>query len=249
MMKDKIIEVRDLSIVYGNSVILQDVNFDILKGEIFIIVGGSGCGKSSLMRQLIGLEIPYSGDIFINGVNFTNLNSIRRIEVMRSFGVLFQSGGLIASMTVEENIELLLREFTDLDDDDISKIVDIKLSLVGLSGFETYLPSELSGGMRKRAVIARAMALDPDILFLDEPSSGLDPVTAASLDKLIISLNAALGTTIVVVTHDLASIFNIAHRVILLDKHQKSIVSQGTPDELKQYKDDLIVYNFFNRIG
>lgn len=248
-MNDKIIEVKDLSVIYGDKTILKNIDFHIFRGEIFVIAGGSGCGKSTLLRQLIGLEIPYSGDIFINGVNFTDSKQKIRNEIMRDFGVLFQSSGLIASMTIEENIELPLREFTDLDDKDISEIVRIKLGLVGLDGYEEFLPSELSGGMRKRAGIARAMALDPDILFLDEPSSGLDPVTAAALDKLIININNSLKTTIVVVTHDLSSIFNIAHRLILLDKSKMGIIAQGAPNELKQYNKDSIVYNFFNRIG
>ncbi len=248
-MDNKIIEVKNLSVFYGSTTILQNIDFHILRGEIFIIAGSSGCGKSSLMRQLIGLEIPYSGDIFINGINFTNSSPKVRSQIMRDFGVLFQSSGLIASMTIEENIELPLREFTDLDDEDISEIVKVKLSLVGLAGYEEFLPSELSGGMRKRAGIARAMALDPDILFLDEPSSGLDPVTAAALDNLIININKALKTTIVVVTHDLSSIFNIGHRVILIDKSINGIIAQGTPEELKQYYNNSIVYNFFNRIG
>ncbi len=246
---DTIISVRNLSVVYGNNTILQDINFDVYRGEIFVIVGGSGCGKTTLLRQLVGLEQPTTGQIFIEGEELTTAVGIRREQLLRKFGVLFQSGGLLASMTVAENIELPLRTYTRLSDERIEQIIRFKLDLVHLAGSENFYPSELSGGMRKRAGIARALALDPPILCFDEPSSGLDPLSAASLDQLILNLNRRIGTTMVVVTHDLASIRTIADRIIMLDKNAKTIVASGTIEELLNYKDNEIVYNFFNRVA
>jgi phospholipid/cholesterol/gamma-HCH transport system ATP-binding protein len=246
---EPIISVRNLSVVYGNNPILQDINFDVYRGEVFVIVGGSGCGKTTLLRQLVGLEQPTTGQIFIEGEELTTAVGTRREQLLRRFGVLFQSGGLLASMTVAENIELLLRTYTRLSDERIEQIIRFKLDLVHLAGSENLYPSELSGGMRKRAGIARALALDPPILCFDEPSSGLDPLSAASLDQLILNLNRRIGTTMVVVTHDLASIRTIADRIIMLDKNAKTIVASGTIEELLNYRDNEIVYNFFNRVA
>ena len=249
MKSEPLIQVKNVSIVYGGRTILENINFDINAGEIFVIVGGSGCGKSSLMRQIIGLETPYTGDVFIDNKNFTNSYGKERLKILRKFGILFQSSGLFASMTVGENIALPLKTYTDLSDIRIEELVEIKLNAVGLLGFDNYMPSELSGGMKKRAALARAMALDPDILCFDEPSSGLDPITSASLDKLILDINKALGTTMVVVTHDLSSIMDISHRLIMLDSQSKGIIAEGNPYDLKNEINNEIVYNFFNRIG
>ncbi|TAL68118.1 MAG: ATP-binding cassette domain-containing protein [Bacteroidetes bacterium] len=249
MMKKPIIEVKDVCVKYSENTILENITFDVYEGEILVIVGGSGCGKSVLLKQITGLEMPTSGDVKIHGENLTNANDEIKRKIQKKFGILFQSSGLFASMTLAENIALLLESFTDLTEDEISDIIDIKLSAVGLDGYRNYLPSEISGGMKKRAALARALALDPDILFFDEPSSGLDPVTAASLDNLIKNLNESLGMTMVVVSHDLASIGNIAHRVILLDKEAKGIIATGTAEEMKRNRENEKVYNFFNRIA
>ncbi len=248
MERKVIIEVKDLSVRYGSRTIIQNVNFNIYEWEIFVIVGGSGCGKSTLLRQLIGLEKPTSGSIKIKGEGFITATEKRRNEIKRKFGILFQSGGLFASMTLAENIALSLENYTDLNQEQISRVISLKLSAVGLGGCQNYLPDEISGGMKKRAALARAMALDPEFLFFDEPSSGLDPVTAASLDELIKEFNTALGTTMIVVTHDLSSILNIATRIIMLDKNKKGIIAVGTPDEMINIKDNKSVYNFFNRL-
>jgi len=244
---DVIISVKNLSVQYDDRVIIDNISFDVYRGEVFVIVGRSGCGKSTLLRQLIGLETPTTGTIIINGDNFTEADEKMTISIMRRNGVLFQFNGLFASMTLAENIELILEKYTGLTPRQMRSAVDLKLSLVGLSGFQNYKPSEISGGMKKRAALARAMALDPEILFFDEPSSGLDPITAVSLDNLIKELNSSLKTTMIIVTHDLASILSISHRIIMLDANIKGILATGTPEELKNYKANQEVYNFFNR--
>lgn len=246
---ENIIEVQNLSVSYGSREILKDVSFQIKKGEIFLICGGSGCGKSTLLRQLIGLEQPQSGSIVVKGTNFLKCNDKERKEILTSFGVLFQSSGLFASMTLAENMRLLLDSYTHLSDDDKDKMIEMKLNAVGLGGYGDFYPSEISGGMKKRAALARAITLDPDILFFDEPASGLDPLTSASLDNLIVDINRGLGTTMVIVSHDLASILNIAERIIMLDRSIKGILAEGTPEQLRNYKNNQLVYNFFNRIA
>ncbi|MCL2040095.1 MAG: ATP-binding cassette domain-containing protein [Bacteroidetes bacterium] len=242
-----VISVKDLSVQYDNRTILENVCFNVYSGEVVVIVGGSGCGKSTLLRQLIGLEKPTSGTIIINGNNLTDANENETINIMNKNGVLFQFNGLFASMTLEENIALILEKYTGLTPSQMKDAIDLKLSLVGLSGFQNYKPAEISGGMKKRAALARAMALDPEILFFDEPSSGLDPITSASLDNLIKEINNSLKTTMVIVSHDLESILTISHRIIMLDASVKGILATGTPDELKNYKENKNVYNFFNR--
>ncbi|MEI6090107.1 MAG: ATP-binding cassette domain-containing protein [bacterium] len=246
---ENIIRVCDISVRYGDRQILENVSFNVKRGEIFVIVGSSGSGKSTLLRQMIGLETPEKGSVYIKDENFSQANESHRKRILSSFGVLFQSGGLFNSMTVAENIKLVLETYTDLSEERMNKIINMKLKSVNLNGFENYYPSELSGGMKKRAGLARAMALDPEILFFDEPSSGLDPVTAATLDSLIKNLNHQLGTTMIIVTHDLASILDIADRIVMLDINEKGIIVEGTPAELINYTENPAVYSFFNRVS
>ncbi len=246
-MKEIAISVENLTVRFGDSVVLNNINLNVFKGEILVILGGSGCGKSTLLKHMIGLYEPEKGRVIINGIDIINADENKLRELRKDIGVLFQSSALIGSMTVYENIALPLREYTGLSDDAIERLVRIKLAMVGLLGYEIYLPSELSGGMKKRAGIARAIALDPTILFFDEPSAGLDPITAAELDLLIKNINNGIGTTMVVVTHELESIFNIAHRVIMLEKEEKGIIAEGDPYILRKESKDPRVRNFFNR--
>jgi phospholipid/cholesterol/gamma-HCH transport system ATP-binding protein len=226
------ISVRDLRVKYGDREILHGITFDALAGQTLVILGGSGSGKSTLLRALVGLENPSGGSIWIRGRDFACMKESERDELRKRMGMSFQSGALFGSMTVAENVALPLREHTDLDDSTIEIMVRLKLNQVGLSGFENYMPAQLSGGMRKRAAIARALAMDPEVLFFDEPSAGLDPVIAAGIDDLILKLKQAFHMTILVVTHELASAFLIADRMILLIKG--NIVADGTPDELRR---------------
>lgn len=248
MAAENIIEIKDLMKAYDDRVIIRDVNFSIKPGEIICIAGGSGCGKSTLLRQIIGLERPTEGSVWVDGENFSDAEQKDRKRIQHKFGVLFQASGLFASMTIAENIKLVLETYTELSLERIHEIIHIKLNAVGLLGYENFIPSEISGGMKKRAALARAMALDPAILFFDEPSSGLDPVTAADLDRLILEINRSMKTSMVIVSHDLASIKTIAHRVVLLDKSQKGVIAIGSPEELENQNENKRVYNFFNRI-
>jgi phospholipid/cholesterol/gamma-HCH transport system ATP-binding protein len=241
-MSDPIITVEDLTMGWGDTNLLENTSFQIERGEVFAILGGSGCGKSTLLRYLTGLDEPKGGTITIDGIGNP------RLEVGRpSYGVMFQSGALFGSMTIGENVALALNEWTDLPADAVDAIVRAKLRLVGLQGFEHHTPSEISGGMKKRAAIARAMAFEPTLLFLDEPSAGLDPVSAAELDELITALNRGLGLTVVMVTHELESIFKVGKRCIMLDKESKSIIAAGDPRELKASSTDPKVHQFFHR--
>jgi len=241
------LEVRGLSVGYHGRVVLKDVDFDVAKSEVFVVLGGSGSGKSTLMRAILGLIKPIRGSVKIEGKEFVRVDGDERLATLRKMGVLYQSGALFSSMSVVENVSLPLEEFTSLPADAIAEIARTKLRLVGLEGFEDFDPSELSGGMKKRAGVARALALDPPIVFFDEPSAGLDPITSAELDKLILDLRDALGTTMIVVTHELPSIYAIADQCIVLEKERKTIVARGKPKELRDQSDDPYVRAFFRR--
>ncbi|MCA1959676.1 MAG: ATP-binding cassette domain-containing protein [Desulfomonile sp.] len=225
---------------------MNDVSFDVYEGEIFAILGRSGCGKTTLFKVLMGLVEPKSGEVFLDGDRVVLIGDIGSERFLRKIGVLFQSGALFSSMTIAENVALPLRQQTDLPEETIEHIVRLKLTQVGLAGFESHLPAELSGGMQKRAALARAMALDPKILFFDEPSAGLDPVTSAQLDRLILEINKSLGTTVVIVTHELASVLAVADRVIMLDRDERTLIAQGSPAELAS-SNDARVRDFFMR--
>ena len=246
MGRKAIIQVRDLVAKYGEEVILDRISFDVYEGEIFVVLGGSGCGKSTLLKHLIGLIQPYSGQVIIDGVDISGCDEATLNRTLRKIGVLYQSGALFGSMTLAENVALPIKEYTTLPPEAITTMVRMKLDLVGLGAYENYLPSEISGGMKKRAGLARAMALNPKILFFDEPSAGLDPVTSADLDHLIVHLNKTLATTMVIVTHELRSIFAVAHRVIMLDKHSKGIIADGDPRYLRDHSQNAFVSKFFN---
>lgn len=232
---------------YGAKVIMHDLTFDIPRGQIFVIMGGSGCGKSTLLRHLIGLQQPAAGEIFFNGTNFTAADSNERVAMLRHFGVMYQSGALWTSLTLAENVALPLREYTPLSTTEINSIVRYKLALVGLAGFEDYYPSEISGGMVKRASLARAMALDPEVLFLDEPSAGLDPITSRLLDDLILQIRDSLGATVIIVTHELASIFGVADNSVFLDVSTHTVGALGNPTVLRDSSENPRVRQFLNR--
>jgi phospholipid/cholesterol/gamma-HCH transport system ATP-binding protein len=241
------ITVRDLTMAYGSFVLMRGMTFTINQGDVFIIMGASGSGKSTLLRHLIGLNQPAQGSIYYEAENFTTADSSRQQEILRKVGVLFQGGALWSTMTLSENIGLLLEGYTDLTPAEIREVASLKLSLVGLKGFEDYYPSEISGGMQKRAGLARAMALDPGILFFDEPSAGLDPISARRLDELILNLRDSLGMTAVVVSHDLASIFAIGTDSIYLDVPSGTITASGPPRELLAQTQDPTVRSFLTR--
>ena len=247
--REPVIEVDSFVAKYGDTVVLTDVTFSVMHSEIFGILGGSGCGKSTILKHLIGLKAPASGLVRVLGTDLGKASESERLDLSRRFGVLFQNGALFGALTVGENIALPLQEFTDLPTDAVADIVRRKLELVGLAGSETRYPSELSGGMRKRAGLARAMALDPELLFFDEPSSGLDPVLAADLDRLILKLRDTFGTTMVIVTHDLDSTLSVTDRVILVDREAQGIIATGNAGDLAERADLEDVHTFFNRAG
>jgi phospholipid/cholesterol/gamma-HCH transport system ATP-binding protein len=246
MEQEPVIQVQHVTAGYADTVVIDDISFDVYRGEVFEILGGSGSGKSTLLKHMIGLNQPMAGHILIQGKDIVTADGAERTQILKRIGVMYQMGALFGSMTLLENVRLPLEEYTELPPDAMDLIARMKLKLVGLEAFVDYMPSELSGGMQKRAAIARAMALDPEILFLDEPSAGLDPITSAELDQLILSLARNLNFTFVVVTHELSSIYTIAGRVIMLDKQVKNIVATGRPRDLRDHSTNPWVRRFFN---
>lgn len=246
-LPDPIIVVEDLTMAFGDNVIQRDLTFTIHRGDVFIVMGGSGCGKSTLMKNLIGLHQPAKGKVFYGNISFWDIDEPERQRVLRRIGVMYQGGALWSSMTLAENITLIIQEYLEIDPKEARELASLKLALVGLAGYEDYYPSEISGGMKKRASIARSMALDPEILFLDEPSGGLDPISASMLDDLILQLKASLGTTVVVITHELASIFTIGNNSVFLDGETKTMIASGHPRRLLEECKNPTVHRFLTR--
>jgi len=241
------IEVRDLELDYADYPVMRNLNFSVQKGDIFIVMGGSGCGKSTILKALTGLLEPIKGDILYNGINFWDADDTGQCDIMRRFGVLYQGGALWSSLTLGENVALPLQLYSKLSAAEIREMAELKLSLVGLGGYADFYPSEISGGMRKRAGLARAIALDPDIIFFDEPSAGLDPISAKMLDDLILQLRDTFDATIVVVTHELASIMAIGNNSVFLDGESKTMIAAGNPRELLANSSDPRVIQFLTR--
>ncbi len=241
------ITVRDVTMAYGDFVIQRGLDFDINRGDIFVIIGGSGCGKSTLLKHMLGLITPAKGDILFNGKSFYHASARERDAMRRCWGITYQSGGLFSAMTLAENVSLPLQLYTEFSSREMEEIVAYKLSLVGLGGYQNYYPSEISGGMRKRAALARAIALDPEILFFDEPSAGLDPISSRLLDELIVQLKDSIGATVVMVTHELPSIFDIATNSVYLDANTRTMIAYGNPRELRDHSDQPVVRQFLSR--
>ena len=246
-MTDSLIEVRDLTMAYGKKVIQHSLSFDINREDIFVIMGGSGCGKSTLLKHLIGLYQPAKGSITIDGSDFFNTDDQQKVVMRKNWGVTYQSGGLFSAMTLAENVALPLQQYTSLCEQEIRELAIYKLALVGLAGFEDYYPAEISGGMQKRAGLARAIALDPEILFFDEPSAGLDPLSSQLLDELIVEIRDSLGSTVVIVTHELASVFAIANNCVFLDTETQTMMDYGDPKQLLLHSKHQRVRRFLQR--
>jgi len=241
------IAVRDLTMAYGSFVLQSDLTFDVNQGDIFVIMGGSGCGKSTLLKHMLGLVHPAQGDILYSGESFCQASDSRRESMRRSWGITYQSGGLFSAMTLHENVALPLQLYTTFQPAEIDDIVDYKLSLVGLGGYQSFYPSQVSGGMRKRAAMARAIALDPQILFFDEPSAGLDPISSRLMDDLIVELKESIGATVVMVTHELPSIFTMANNSVDLDNRTRTMIAYGNPSELREHSEQPVVRQFLSR--
>jgi phospholipid/cholesterol/gamma-HCH transport system ATP-binding protein len=241
------IEVRNLTMAYGERIIQQNLDFDIYRGDIFVIMGGSGCGKSTLLRHMIGLQRPAKGDILFNGHSFFTASPGQQLAMRRNWGITYQRGGLFSDLTLAENVAVPLTQYTNLGDAEIADIVHYKLALVGLAGFEAYYPGAISGGMQKRAALARAIALDPELLFFDEPSAGLDPLSSQRLDELIIQISESMGSTVVIVTHELASIFQIATNAVFLDADTRTQLDYGDPRVMKNHSEHETVRRFLAR--
>lgn len=247
MPPEPVIRVKNLVAKYGDDLILNDISFDVHRGEILVVLGASGCGKSTLLRHMVGLDRAHSGNVLIDGVDITSCSDAAFQATLRKIGILFQSSALFGSLTLAGNLMVPIVEYARLPKHAIGDIIQMKLCRVGLGEYADYLPYEISGGMKKRAGLARALALNPEILFLDEPTAGLDPITAAEIDELILQINRGSGTTIVIVTHELFSIFKVAHRVIMLDKATKGIIAGGDPKHLKDHSENEAVRRFLNR--
>jgi phospholipid/cholesterol/gamma-HCH transport system ATP-binding protein len=247
MSNEAVISVQDLTMAYGPRVIQKNVSFDVQRGDIFVIMGGSGCGKSTLLMHLLGLLEPAQGEIVYGEQNFTTASPTERQALRQHWGITYQSGGMISAMTLAENVALPLEQYSAYSASEISEIVALKLALVGLDGYQDYLPSEISGGMRKRAALARAIALEPDILFFDEPSAGLDPISSRRLDDLILQLKDSTGATVVMVTHELPSIYAISNNAIYLDAETKQMIESGNPAWMRDHSEHAIVRQFLNR--
>jgi phospholipid/cholesterol/gamma-HCH transport system ATP-binding protein len=245
--RDVHIEVRDITMAYGENVIQQNLNFDIYRGDVFVIMGGSGCGKSTLLKHMLGLITPVRGDILYEGRSFTHATDQQQNFMRRRWGITYQSGGLFSAMSLAENIALPLQLYTEYSNSEIDDIIAYKLALVGLAGYQDYHPAEISGGMRKRAALARAIALDPDILFFDEPSAGLDPISSRLLDELIVQMRESLGATVVMVTHELPSIFDIASNSVYLDNNTRTMIAYGNPLDLRDHTTQPVVRQFLTR--
>ena len=241
------VEVRELTMAYGSFVIQRDLNFNIYRGDIFVIMGGSGCGKSTLLKHMLGLIPPSAGDILYSGNSFIRAGDREREAMRQRWGITYQSGGLFSAMTLAENVTLPLQLYTRYTPPEIADIVAYKLALVGLAGYQSYYPSEISGGMRKRAALARAIALDPEILFFDEPSAGLDPISSRLLDELIVQLQDSIGATVVMVTHELPSIFAIATNAVYLDANTRTMIAYGNPADLRDHSNQAVVRQFLTR--
>ena len=247
MTETPIIQVEQLEARYGDATILQNVSFDVFTGEIVVILGPSGCGKTTLLRHMIGLDRPHAGKILIDGIDIAHCSADTFFDTLRKIGILFQSSALFGSMTLLDNVALPILEYSNLSHSRAARMACIKLSKFDLAEYQDHLPSEISGGMQKRAGLARALALNPKILFLDEPTSGLDPIRSAEIDDLIQQINQTIGTTIVIITHDLETVLNVAHRAVMLDRSVKGIIAEGNPQNLRDSSTNSLVRNFFNR--